>query len=109
MGTGWVAGPAVVPCLAPGRLPALALGQGAEFDAVAVAGTQACDFGCGSCTLTATNPRVAGAGTIANKDEASEPVEDAPNYIWDEVTLQGPRGRGAVTATSSATPRCSSC
>lgn len=88
----WAAWAVVVLCLiALGGLPVLA--QEAEYEAVTVTGTQDCDAGIGRCTFTASDPRVAGAGTISfTGGVASEPVDGAPIFMWDVVTIDGPDG-----------------
>jgi hypothetical protein len=85
----WAAGEAIVVCLALVGLSGLA--QGAEQGAVKVTGAQDCAFSSGRCTFTASDPRVAGAGTVS----ALNPVynsEGIPILTWDEVRLEGPDG-----------------
>ena len=84
------AGTTVVMCLALGGPPGLA--QETEQGAVAVTGTQVCSVPNGRCIFTASDPRVAGTGTVSTPVGPVSTGEGIPVFIWDEVVLEGPDG-----------------
>ena len=91
----WVAGAAIVVSLALCGMPAVA--QDAQYPAVAMTGTQACEAAPGdepvwNCTYTASDPRVAGTGTIRFAAAVSEPGSETPIMWWIDSTLDGPEG-----------------
>jgi hypothetical protein len=86
----WLIGTAVVVFLVLDSLPALAQEEGQA--AVTVTGTQDCAFSSGRCTFTASDPRVAGPGTVSLTGRTVRTSEGTPVFTWDEVTIEGPDG-----------------
>jgi hypothetical protein len=92
----WAAGAAVLGCLVLSGVPAMAQDM-RDYTAVAVTGTQACaesssDEPVWDCTYTASDPRVAGTGTIRFRASVSDRSSDGPVMWVIDTTLDGPDG-----------------
>ena len=91
----WTALAVVLSCLPCVGVPTVA--QDTHYSALVVTGTQACvdspgDEPVWTCTYTASDPRVAGTGSIRFAVGVSEPGSDAPVMWWIDTTLDGPDG-----------------
>lgn len=81
----WAAGAAILVCLALGGLPAMA-----QSDAVRVTTTVDCDFSTSTCSYTASDPRVSGAGSIVLSGFVKVGVNSVVS--WSDATIEGPEG-----------------